>query len=286
MNLKALPSLSQVIKDHGLLVQKKFSKSLGQNFLLDTNITDRIVQIAGPLDKCDVIEIGPGPGGLTRSILHHNPHHVYAIERDRNCVAALQSLVQISQNRLSVLQEDALKISLSHITLLPIKIIANLPYNVGTLLLVGWLKNLQGIQSLTLMFQREVALRIIAEPGSSDYGRLSVICQYMCEGERIFDLPPQAFIPAPKVFSSVVHLQPKLLSEEQKSLFPWLEKVTAAAFGQRRKMIRASLKPLFGEENLEKILGTLNLQPTLRPENLTVSNYSALASFYRDLSLR
>ncbi len=283
--LDSLPPLTKVIKDFGLLTQKTFSKSLGQNFLLDPGITDRIVQVAGDLKECDVIEIGPGPGGLTRSILKQNPHHLYALEKDPSCIAALQSLITASQGHLSLVERDALKVSLSDMTQYPIKVIANLPYNVGTLLLLKWLKNLERIQTLTLMFQKEVALRITAQPGTPDYGRLSILTQYLCHTERIFDLPPKAFIPAPKVFSSVVHLQPKPLSLKEKTLIPWLEKVTAAAFNQRRKMIRVSLKPLFGEENLQEILDKLHLHSTQRPETLTLKDYCALAAFYHNLEL-
>ncbi len=283
MELAELPSLGQVIKDYGLLGNKKFSKSLGQNFLLDPNITDRIVQFAGSLKDIAVIEVGPGPGGLTRSILKHQPYHIYAIERDRDCIAALQHLIEASKGKLTLVQMDALKIVPQNLTSLPIKIIANLPYNVGTQLLLGWLKNLERIQSLTLMFQREVALRIGAQPGEADYGRLSVICQYLCRTEHLFDIPPQAFIPPPKVFSSVIQLYPKSLSTQQKALVPFIEKVTAAAFGQRRKMIRKSLKQIFIEEKLERILNYLGLSPLERPENLTLDHYIALAEAYSQL---
>lgn len=280
MEFNNLPPLGQVVKDYGLLGDKKFSKSLGQNFLLDTSITDRIVQLAGPLKDLAVIEIGPGPGGLTRSILKQTPCHLYAIERDRHCISALQPLVKASQGTLTLVEKDALKVNLQNLSPLPIKIIANLPYNVGTQLLLGWLKNLERILSLTLMFQREVALRIGAQAGESDYGRLSVICQYLCHVEQLFDLPPQAFTPPPKVFSSVIQLYPKNLSLEQQSLIPFIEKVTMAAFGQRRKMIRKSLKQLFAEEKLNEILESLNLSPLERPENLTLPHYIALAEAY------
>ncbi|RZI46689.1 16S rRNA (adenine(1518)-N(6)/adenine(1519)-N(6))-dimethyltransferase RsmA [Candidatus Finniella inopinata] len=282
--MDTLPSLSQVIKDHGLLGDKKLSKRLGQNFLLDPSITDRIAKAAGVLTGFHVIEIGPGPGGLTRSLLKAGADHVYAVERDRNCVAALQPLLEASQGRLTLVQADALKVVPQTLTPSPLKIIANLPYNVGTQLLLNWLKNLAGLHSLTLMFQREVALRIVAPPGSGDYGRLSILCQYLCEAERLFDLSPQSFTPPPKVFSSVVHLHPKVLSDEAKSLVPYLEKVTMGAFGQRRKMIRKSLKPLFGEEKLEEVLALINVPPQERPENLTLDHYRQLAKFYSQLS--
>ena len=282
VEIDTLPSLGQVVKEHGLLSNKKMSKGLGQNFLLDPSITDRIAQASKPLVGFDVIEIGPGPGGLTRSLLKEGADHVYAIERDQNCVAALQPLVDASQGRLTLIQADALKVVPQTLVTSSIKIVANLPYNIGTQLLINWLKNLDGIQSLTLMFQREVALRIVANPGSSDYSRLSILCQYLCQTDRLFDLSPQSFTPPPKVFSSVVQLYPKGLSADEKNLLPYLEKVTMAAFGQRRKMIRKSLKLLFGEEKLEEALLSLQVSPQERPENLTLDHYQQLAKFYQD----
>lgn len=277
MLLSTLPPLSQIIKDYGLLGDKKFSKKLGQNFLLDPSITDRIVQFAGNLKESVVIEVGPGPGGLTRSILKQNPLSLYAVERDYQCVEALQSLKEASEGKLTIIQADALKIIPQELNEAPLKIIANLPYNVGTQLLLKWLKNLERIQSLTLMFQKEVALRIAAESGNADYGRLSVICQYLCHTTHLFDLPPQAFTPPPKVSSSVIQLIPKQLSVIQLNLIPFLEKVTMAAFGQRRKMIRKSLKQVFTEEKLEEILKVINVSPLERPENLTLEHYISLA---------
>ena len=281
MEIDTLPSLGQVVKEYGLLSNKKMSKGLGQNFLLDPSITDRIAQAAKPLTGFNVIEIGPGPGGLTRSLLKAGADRVYAIERDQNCVAALQPLVDVSQGRLTLVQADALKVVPQTLVPSPIKIVANLPYNIGTQLLINWLKNLEGLQSLTLMFQREVALRIVASPGSSDYSRLSILCQYLCQTDKLFDLSPQSFTPPPKVFSSVVQLYPKGLSTEEKNLLPYLEKVTMAAFGQRRKMIRKSLKLLFGEEKLEEALSFLQVSPQERPENLTLDHYQQLARFYQ-----
>ena len=265
-----------------LVNQQKIIQRLRAKFLLDPSITDRIAQVAQPLKGFQIIEIGPGPGGLTRSLLKAGADQVFAVECDKNCVAALQSLVEASQGRLTLVQADALKVIPQILTPLPIKIVANLPYNIGTQLLLNWLKNLKGLHSLTLMFQREVALRIVATSGSSDYGRLSILCQYLCQTEKLFDLSPQSFTPPPKVFSSVVQLYPKQLSDKEKSLLPYLEKVTMAAFGQRRKMIRKSLKPLFGEEKLQEALSLLNLWPQDRPENLTFNHYQELARLYQD----
>lgn len=275
-----LPSLVCLIQEWGLLSNKNFSKKLGQNFLLDQNITDKIVRYAGSLKDITVIEIGPGVGGLTRSILQKQPKELYVIERDPQCVKALQSLKHVSKDRLTILEADALKITPQDIATSPIKIIANLPYNIGTLLLLKWLRNLEGIESLTLMFQKEVAVRILAQPNTHEYGRLSVICQYLCKIDLGFTLPPKAFTPPPKVSSCVIHLKPNHLSVDELSLLPYLEKVTAAAFNQRRKMIRKSLRTMFAEEKIEKIFKDLSLDPTLRAENLTLKDYQNLALAY------
>lgn len=277
LNNEQLPSLYQTVKENQLLIHKGHSKSLGQNFLLDPQITRKIALVAGPLKGFDVIEVGPGPGGLTRAVLEQQPDKVFAIEKDADCVIALQKLITFSQGKLEVLRGDACNIKPQSLSKNPIKIIANLPYNVGTNLLLFWLKDLCGILSLTLMFQKEVALRITAASGSKDYGRLSVLCQYLCDVDKVFDLPPHVFKPAPKVFSSVVHFIPKSLADSELALIPFIEKVTAAGFGQRRKMIRASLKSLFGELNLKKTLEHLGLSETERPENLNLENYVQLA---------
>lgn len=279
--MEKLPSLIETIAENKLLAHKGRSKGLGQNFLLDPNLIRRIVSVAGPLEGFDVLEVGPGPGGLTRAILEKNPETLFAIEKDPDCVKALCELVQVSKRKLHVLEKDAQKLKPQSLTTHPLKIIANLPYNVGTNLLLFWLKDLSSIASLTLMFQKEVALRITAEPSCNDYGRLSVICQYLCSTERAFDLPPHVFKPAPKVFSSVVHFIPKPLPPSDLSLIPFVEKVTAAAFGQRRKMIRSSLKTVFGER-LKEVLESLNLAETERPENLTLDQYVGLAKVLRN----
>jgi 16S rRNA (adenine1518-N6/adenine1519-N6)-dimethyltransferase len=266
-NLEAtLPPLREVIDRYGLLAKK----SLGQHFLLNQEITRGIAKAAGQFGDVTVLEIGPGPGGLTRALLEAGAH-VVAIERDRRCV---EILADMPQGNLRVMEGDALEISpQAAIPQGNIKIVANLPYNVGTALLVQWLSNLERITSLTLMFQKEVALRLIAKPCTKNYGRLSVLAQWLCEVRRLFDLPPKAFTPAPKVTSSVVHLAPKLLTVEEKALLPTVETITRHAFGQRRKMLRSSLKPLFSEEKLTQ----LSINPCARAEDLTVAEFLCLA---------
>ncbi|MBM3632343.1 MAG: 16S rRNA (adenine(1518)-N(6)/adenine(1519)-N(6))-dimethyltransferase RsmA [Alphaproteobacteria bacterium] len=273
----SLPSLREVIESHGLLAKK----SLGQNFLLNMDVTRRIVKAAGNLEDLTVLEIGPGPGGLTRALLEAKAQ-VVAIERDHRCVEILRDLQlaylrgsgESAQKMLSLIEGDALKISpQSIIPVGAIKIVANLPYNIGTPLLIQWLSNLDRIVSLTLMFQKEVALRLIAKPRTKSYGRLSILIQWLCEAQRLFDLSPKAFMPAPKVTSSVVHLVPRPLTPQNKLLFPFMERVTHQAFGQRRKMIRSSLKMLF----LESQLIELGLDPCVRAEELTVADFVLLA---------
>lgn len=266
----SLPSLSSLIARHGLLAKK----SLGQHFLLDENICARIAECAGNLD-CNVIEIGPGPGGLTRALLQAGAKQVIAIEKDKRCVAALEELKAAFPN-LSIIEADALEADLPSLAPAPRKAVANLPYNVGTALLLKWLDNICGdafaYQSLTLMFQREVATRIMAEPGGKDYGRLSVISQWLCEIAPHFDLPPEAFTPPPKIHSSVITLIPR-----PSPLYPadkvTLERVVAAAFGQRRKMLRQSLKALGGEV----LLKAADIDGTRRGETLSVEEFCWLA---------
>ena len=280
---KSLLPLRQVVGDNGLLSRHGFSKKLGQNFLLDLDITRRIAKIAAPLKGCTVIEIGPGPGGLTRAILELEPDKVFAIEKDSKCIDALAELVKLSEGVLSIVEGDALKTNFQSLVDGSMKIIANLPYNIGTQLLINWLHNLSNISSLTLMFQKEVALRITAEHGNKDYGRLSVLCQYLCDVTLVFDLPPHVFKPAPKVFSSVIHLVPKKLEKKDLDLVPFIEKMTGAAFGQRRKMLRVSLKSVFPEGDLNKAFETLNIAPTERAENLSVEQFVSLAQFLSSL---
>src|ERR1700722_342341 len=243
IDLSGLPPLRDVIARHGLRTRK----SLGQHFLCDLNLTRRIAECAGDVKGCTVLEIGPGPGGLTRALLATEAKKIIAIEKDRRCIEALADLVEISDGRLEVIEGDALKIDLLSFAKAPYAIIANLPYNIGTELLIGWLKQMPAYKSMTLMFQAEVADRIAASPNSKAYGRLSVIAQFCCEVERVLDIPAQAFTPPPKVASAVVCLTPRK-NRPADIPFNAMEKITAAAFGQRRKMLRSSLRALGGEE--------------------------------------
>ncbi|MCK3775343.1 16S rRNA (adenine(1518)-N(6)/adenine(1519)-N(6))-dimethyltransferase RsmA [Ensifer sesbaniae] len=270
--LDGLPPLRDVIQRHGLDARK----ALGQNFLLDLNLTQKIARTAGSLEGVTVIEVGPGPGGLTRAILALGAKKVIAIERDSRCVPALAEIGAHYPDRLQVIEGDALKTPFE--TLAdggPVKIIANLPYNVGTQLLVNWLLPERWPpfwQSLTLMFQREVGLRIVAEADDDHYGRLGVLCGWRTRARMAFDVPPQAFTPPPKVTSSVVHLEP--VESPIPCSVSALEKVTHAAFGQRRKMLRQSLKPLGGEALLAKA----DIDPQRRAETLSVEEFCRLAN--------
>ncbi len=268
--IAVLPPLRQVIAAHGL----KADKALGQNFLLDINLTDKIVRSTGNLSGINVIEIGPGPGGLTRSLLKSAAASVTAIEFDCRAVAALADLQSAFPDRLKVIEADALKADLLALVPPPRAVIANLPYNIATPLLIGWLQQVRehqdAFRSLTLMFQKEVAQRITAAPGEKPYGRLAVIAQWLCEAERAFDVPASAFTPAPKVTSSIVHLTPRALGEDEPD-FAAVEKVTAAAFGQRRKMLRTTLKPYI------EMLETLGVDPTKRAEELPHDIFVRLA---------
>ncbi|MDF3033917.1 MAG: hypothetical protein K0R76_871 [Alphaproteobacteria bacterium] len=272
-NREPLPSLRDVIEHYGLLAKK----SLGQNFLLNMDVTRRIAKAAGNFDEGTVLEIGPGPGGLTRAMLEAGAD-VVAIERDHRCLEILKDIQAAfpgdHQSKLQVMEGDALKISPQ--AAIPegrIKIVANLPYNIGTALLIQWLSNLDRLTSLTLMFQKEVALRLMAKPRTKSYGRLSVLTQWLCDGQRLFDLSPKAFTPAPKVTSSVIHLVPKSLHPAEKTLFPTVSTITHHAFGQRRKMLRSSLKPLFSEAELTE----LGINPCARAEELAVGDFILLA---------
>jgi 16S rRNA (adenine1518-N6/adenine1519-N6)-dimethyltransferase len=265
-----LPPLREVIARHALDARK----SLGQNFLLDINLTRRIARAAGPLDSVDVIEVGAGPGGLTRALLIEGARRVIAIERDRRCIAALEELREAYPARLTIVAGDALEIDAGALGEAPRRIVANLPYNIATPLLVGWLHNIAAFQGLTLMFQKEVAARIVAAPGTKDYGRLSVLTQFLCEAECMFDVAPQAFVPPPKVTSTVVNFRPRA-----KPVAPCpiadLARVTKAAFGQRRKMLRSSLKTLGGDT--AGLLAAARIEPTARAEELTVVEFCTLA---------
>jgi 16S rRNA (adenine1518-N6/adenine1519-N6)-dimethyltransferase len=265
-----LPPLREVIRRFELGARK----SLGQNFLLDLNLARRIARAAMPLDAASVIEIGPGPGGLTRALLLEGARHVTAIERDHRCIAALGEIAAAFPDRLSVIEADALDIDPAHLAPAPRKIVANLPYNIATPLLLRWLADVGAYQSLTLMFQKEVAQRLAAAPRSKEYGRLSVLTQWLCQVELVFDVSPHAFVPAPKVTSTVVRLTPRsrpLAACRQEDL----ERVTAAAFGQRRKMLRQSLKSLGG--NTSDLIAAVGVVPTARAEELSVEEFCALA---------
>ena len=266
--LPPLPPLKDIIAQHGLAAKK----SLGQNFLLDLNLTAKIARAAGNLKNVNVIEVGPGPGGLTRALLESSATSVHAIERDDRAIAALQSLVAAANGRLHLYADDALQVDYAAIAPAPRAIVANLPYNIGTVLLINWLKQINDFTSLTLMFQKEVAARITAEPRSADYGRLSVIAQWLCHAEKCFDVPPTAFTPAPKVTSSIVHLTPRPRTDDIP--FALMERVTAAAFGQRRKMLRQSLKSILPEP--EPILVAANIPPTHRAEEVDIAGFVRL----------
>ena len=268
IDLSSLPPLRDVIAAHEL----RTKKALGQHFLCNLNLTRRIAEAAGDLSDCTVFEIGPGPGGLTRALVESNAKQVIAIEKDPRCVGALADLVTASKSKLTVTLGDALKTDLTQLASPPRAIVANLPYNIGTELLLGWLKHINDYRSLTLMFQAEVADRICAAPDSKSYGRLSVIAQFCCQVGRVLDVPAAAFTPPPKVASAVVHLTPRKDRPADIALAT-LEKVTGFAFGQRRKMLRSSLKPVGGEALLVKA----GIDPTRRAETLSLTEFETLA---------
>jgi 16S rRNA (adenine1518-N6/adenine1519-N6)-dimethyltransferase len=270
--LDGLPPLREVIAKHGL----DALKSLGQNFLLDLNITQKVARTAGKLDDATVIEIGPGPGGLTRALLALGAKQLIVIERDRRAIPALEEIGAHYPGRLTIIEGDALTIDLAQFKEdgVPLKVVANLPYNIGTQLLVNWLTVPWPPfwQSLTLMFQKEVGERIVADADDDHYGRLGVLAGWLTHAEMMFDLSPQAFTPPPKVTSTVVHLEPRanpLPCDLEK-----LERVTAAAFGQRRKMLRQSLKPLGGEALLQKA----GIDASRRAETLSVEEFCRIAN--------
>jgi len=270
-----LPPLRDVINMYEL----RAKKSMGQNFLLDLNLTCRIARAAGPLDQGTIIEIGPGPGGLTRGLLMEGAQNLVVIERDDRCRPALAEIAAAYPGRLRVISEDALKVDLSSLGPEPRRVAANLPYNIGTALLTNWLETPKNFSSLTIMLQKEVVDRIVAEPGSKTYGRLSILCQWLCNVSPQFDVGPEAFTPPPKVTSAIVRLEPRAepLAPAPRKI---LEQITTAAFGQRRKMLRASLKP-FGGAALCEAAG---IDPQLRAENIPVTGFCALARAYEDRS--
>ena len=271
--MEKLPPLKDVISRH----QLRAKKSLGQNFLLDLNLTSKIARYAGNLDQFDILEIGPGPGGLTRSLLHEGARKVVAIEKDNRCIEALEEIQATFPGRLKLLQGDALSTDASEHLADPVRIIANLPYNIGTELLVRWLTSKTWPsfwQSMTLMFQKEVANRIVASPGSKAYGRLSVMSQWRCHTKIAFNVPASAFTPPPKVESALVHFEalkePKFPAEVEV-----LEFVVSKAFNQRRKMLRGALKGYF--QNVEEGLVSIGVLPTKRAEDITVQEYCAMS---------
>ena len=273
MSPDGLPPLREIIERHGLQAKK----SLGQNFLLDLNLTGKVARTAGDLSAATVIEVGPGPGGLTRALLMHGAASVVAIERDARCIAALEEISAAYPGRLTIIEGDALTVDFATLAgdADDVRIVSNLPYNIGTELLVRWLTVEPWPpfwRSLTLMFQREVAERIVAAPDSDAYGRLGVLAGWRSQARIAFDVPRQAFTPPPKVTSSVVHLTPR--DQPLPAPLRALERVTQAAFGQRRKMLRQSLKALGGEAMLAEV----GIDPTRRPETLTVAEFVALAN--------
>jgi 16S rRNA (adenine1518-N6/adenine1519-N6)-dimethyltransferase len=271
--IDGLPPLRAVIAEHDLVAKRQ----LGQNFLLDMNLTAKIARLAGDLSACDVLEVGPGPGGLTRGLLAEGARHVLVVEKDARCLPALEQIAAAYPGRLDVVIGDALEQDVAARLTPPIRIVANLPYNVGTELLIRWLNPPQWPpfwDSLTLMFQKEVAERIVARPGSKAYGRLALLAQWRADPKIVLTLPPEAFTPAPKVHSAVVHF-----TRRDAPLYPAdqrvLERVTAMAFNQRRKMLRSSLKGLGAD--IEDKLRAAGLTPTARAEEISLEGFCALA---------
>jgi len=271
--IDALPPLREVITTHDLVAKK----SMGQNFLLDLNLTAKIARQAGDLTGCDVLEVGPGPGGLTRGLLAEGARRVLAVEKDARCLPALAQIAAAYPGRLEVVNADALEINpLDHLTP-PIRVVANLPYNVGTELLVRWLTPAAWPpvwDSLTLMFQREVAQRIVAKPGSKAYGRLALLAQWRCDARIVMELPPEAFSPPPKVHSAVVHLTALPVPRFEADAAT-LSRIVAMAFNQRRKMLRSALKGLAPE--IDALLESAGIKPTARAEEIGLEGFCALA---------
>lgn len=264
--IAALPPLRDLVNQHGLQANKAF----GQNYLFDLNLTAKIAKLAGDITGHTVFEVGPGPGGLTRMLLAHtNAQAVIAVEKDPRFIEALNPLVMASNNKLELIEGDALRTDLTALAPAPRLVIANLPYNVGTELLISWLHTPNEFTQFILMFQKEVAERIVAKPRTKAYGRLAVLAQNLCEAKIAMNVPPSAFTPPPKVTSSVIHLKPK--TDAHKVPISTLEKLTAAAFGQRRKMLRQSMKPWL------HILEQAGIDNALRPEDLTVADFLRLA---------
>ncbi len=271
----ALPPLRAVIARHRLNARK----SLGQHFLLDLNLTARIARAAGDLSQGTVIEVGPGPGGLTRALLEAGAARVIAIERDPRCIDALSDLRDAAPDRLEIIAADAREIDIATLGDAPRRIVANLPYNVATPLLIDWLTKAQHFAGMTLMFQREVADRIVAQAGDSAYGRLSVIANWRCRTVKLLNLPARAFTPPPKVASAVIGFTP-YADPPHPAEQAALEAVTAAAFGQRRKMLRGALKSL--KTDPLALLEAAGIAPTARAETIDIAGFAALARAYAD----
>ncbi len=271
--IDGLPPLREVIRAHDLVAKKQ----LGQNFLLDLNLTAKIARQAGDLSACDVLEVGPGPGGLTRGLLAEGARRVLAVEKDTRCLPALAEVANAYPGRLEVINGDALEVDvLAHLTP-PVRVVANLPYNVGTELLIRWMTPDRWPpfwESLTLMFQKEVAERIVAKPRSDHYGRLALLVQWRAEARIVMHLPPEAFTPAPKVHSAVVHIT-RLDAPRYPADGAVLSRITAMAFNQRRKMLRSSLKGLAPE--IEAKLEAAGILPTQRAEEISLEQFCALA---------
>lgn len=273
MTSDGLPPLREVISKFGLSAKK----GLGQNFLLDLNLTGRIARASGPLEAFTVIEVGPGPGGLTRALLLEGAAKVIVIERDARCIEALQDISDCHPGRLTIIEGDATAINMAALAEGPTKVVANLPYNVATPLLIDWIKASPWppwYETLTLMFQKEVAERIVAAPGTGSYGRLGILAQWRMAARKLFDVDRRAFTPPPKVTSSIVQLVPRAETMPNCSVGN-LERVTAAAFGQRRKMLRSSLKSL--PVDVEILLERSGLEPTLRAEQVEIPDFCKLA---------
>jgi 16S rRNA (adenine1518-N6/adenine1519-N6)-dimethyltransferase len=262
------PPLREVIARHGLAARR----ALGQHFLLDANLTQRIARAAGPLSGRHVVEIGPGPGGLTRALLDSAAASVTVVELDRRAVAAMEELAAEAGGRLHVVAGDALALDVPSLLPAPRQVVANLPYNIATPLLIGWLRQAHAFERLTLMFQHEVAVRICAGPGTHAYGRLSILAQWICRTGLLLRIPPAAFVPPPKVFSAVVGLVPHAV-QPAPTRFAAMERLTAAAFGQRRKMLRGALKAVGGEA----LLREAGIAPDRRAETLSVAEFDRLA---------
>ena len=269
-SIDALPPLRLLVES----MDMRARKSLGQNFLFDLNLTRKIARSAGPLTGT-TIEIGPGPGGLTRALLLEHAAHVIAIEKDRRASAVLSSLSVAAGDRLTLIEADALTSPIWELGTAPRRIIANLPYNIATTLLIQWLAHASCFDSMTLMFQREVAERITARPGEAAYGRLSVLTRWLANAEILFDVPASAFVPPPKIISSIVQIVP-LAQPRYPCSQHALEFITRTAFGQRRKMLRSSLKKINGDQ----LLAEAGIAPESRPQDIYIEQFCKLANLY------